>query len=337
MENTTTLGCLVLLCIFITFPRTKGACRFRRFGIDCRYSCNCPGGCNDVNGVCRGPCYPGWHSGNGTVCQTKNIAYNGSTKQSSNYYTFKYLSNKAVDGNRDQNIYDGSCSHTGLNKTSASWQVNIEPPTQIYQVKMYYRQDLRKRFRRFTLYLNDVDEEWRVCYHHQKDSIQSIVNVNCNITTKTKALFVYNERGTPETSGQSYERHAYMELCEVEVYVCSKGTYGDCRQFCYCKDGPCDFITGQCPGSGLCENGFTGQHCQTDCSSIGKYGVNCSESCSASHCFNRQMCHRVTGRCLDGCQDGWIEPTCVKHTQVVPCHLSVKVNSDATELCIRSL
>ncbi|XP_041357631.1 receptor-type tyrosine-protein phosphatase epsilon-like [Gigantopelta aegis] len=186
----------------------------------------------------------------------------------------------------------------------------------------------RKRFRRFTLYLIDTDNVWRVCYHHQDDSIQSIVNVNCNITNATKILHVYNERGTLETSGQSYERHAYMELCEVEVYVCSNGTYGDCRQFCYCKDGPCDFITGQCPGSGICEIGFTGQHCQTDCSSIGNYGVNCSESCSARHCFNRQMCHRVTGRCLDGCQDGWIAPTCVKH-----CANDFRYGAGCSSLC----
>ena len=41
----------------------------------------------------------------------------------------------------------------------------------------------------------------------------------------------------------------------------------------------------------------------------GVFGDDCMENCSL-HCKIPMECDRVTGRCFNGCQSGWGDPTC---------------------------
>ncbi|XP_046573981.1 uncharacterized protein LOC124282056 [Haliotis rubra] len=56
----------------------------------------------------------------------------------------------------------------------------------------------------------------------------------------------------------------FLTLCEVQIFVCSDGWFGDnCDKRCHCLDNKevCDKITGHC--SSGCSHGFLGANCQT--------------------------------------------------------------------------
>ncbi|KAF4523531.1 hypothetical protein B566_EDAN013074, partial [Ephemera danica] len=40
------------------------------------------------------------------------------------------------------------------------------------------------------------------------------------------------------------------------------------------------------------------------------FGIGCLSSCG--HCRNHEPCDHVTGRCTNGCADGWLGPECSK-------------------------
>ena len=47
----------------------------------------------------------------------------------------------------------------------------------------------------------------------------------------------------------------------------------------------------------------------------GFFGDGCLNNCSVN-CDDPMECHRVTGRCFDGCQSGWGDPTCNTSTSL---------------------
>ncbi|XP_041346758.1 multiple epidermal growth factor-like domains protein 11 [Gigantopelta aegis] len=102
-----------------------------------------------------------------------------------------------------------------------------------------------------------------------------------------------------------------MDFCEVEVYVCDAGTFGDdCSQFCHCRDGPCNYTNGYCIGG--CKPNWTGTNCN-DCDSS-HYGDLCSKQCSSRHCDETtgvSSCD-VRGSCDRGCDPGWKGTDCLE-------------------------
>ena len=67
----------------------------------------------------------------------ENLAKRGTAEQSSSYNSFNAL--KALDGNRNQNLSLGSCSHTAPNQTTAWWRLDIRQKVNIYNIVIYYR------------------------------------------------------------------------------------------------------------------------------------------------------------------------------------------------------
>ncbi|XP_048237048.1 multiple epidermal growth factor-like domains protein 10 [Haliotis rufescens] len=100
-----------------------------------------------------------------------------------------------------------------------------------------------------------------------------------------------------------------LNLCEVEIFVCSHGTFGQlCNHFCHCSDGPCGRFSGICAGD--CRPGWQGQNCSTACDKD-QYGVNCNETCGNRKCAAApSSCDRHIGSCDTGCLPGWIEVDC---------------------------
>ncbi|XP_041374098.1 receptor-type tyrosine-protein phosphatase mu-like [Gigantopelta aegis] len=100
--------------------------------------------------------------------------------------------------------------------------------------------------------------------------------------------------------------NSLMDFCEVEVYVCDAGTFGDdCSQFCHCRDGSYNYTTGNCTGG--CMTNWTGTSCNTCDSS--HYGELCSEDCSSRHCKGNSTCDN-SGQCNNGCSAGWLGIFC---------------------------
>jgi hypothetical protein len=70
---------------------------------------------------------------------TDNLAKRGTAKQSSSYKSFN--ASKALDGDRNQDWYGGSCGHTALGRTTAWWRLDIGQRANIYNIVIYYRND----------------------------------------------------------------------------------------------------------------------------------------------------------------------------------------------------
>ncbi|XP_041374114.1 receptor-type tyrosine-protein phosphatase mu-like [Gigantopelta aegis] len=103
-----------------------------------------------------------------------------------------------------------------------------------------------------------------------------------------------------------------MNFCEVQIFVCDAGTFGDdCRQFCHCLNGPCNYVTGECTGG--CKPNWTGTTC-SECDSK-HYGPLCGKPCYGRHCDEsrgKSSCDRKSGLCVDGCSAGWKGPDCTQ-------------------------
>ena len=63
----------------------------------------------------------------------------GTAKQSSSYSSYNAL--QALDGNRNQDWYGGSCGHTAPGRTTAWWRLDIGRRANIYNIVIYYRND----------------------------------------------------------------------------------------------------------------------------------------------------------------------------------------------------
>ncbi|XP_071118792.1 uncharacterized protein [Haliotis cracherodii] len=85
----------------------------------------------------------------------------------------------------------------------------------------------------------------------------------CNLSSNTEASSLH---GSCRKQGRFvFVRNTFtssLSLCEVQVYVCTKGSYGaECSQSCgYCGGGSCDADTGVCGGGG-CMAGYSGSNC----------------------------------------------------------------------------
>nr|XP_022306982.1 multiple epidermal growth factor-like domains protein 10 isoform X2 [Crassostrea virginica] len=133
-------------------------------------------------------------------------------------------------------------------------------------------------------------------------------------------------------------------MCEIE---CDGNTFGqDCGEECgnCVNDKQCHHINGTCLNG--CKRGFQGMHCDQalvillgvisefptvyrffqfaqslHTNSIlacprGLFGDGCLNNCSL-YCKIPMECDRVTGRCFDGCQLGWGDPTCSTKVEIL--------------------
>ena len=50
------------------------------------------------------------------------------------------------------------------------------------------------------------------------------------------------------------------------------------------------------------------------------YGENCSRNCG--HCLDNKTCHHINGRCVQGCNPGYVAPLCNigNHSDSLPRH-----------------
>ncbi|XP_048252744.1 uncharacterized protein LOC125380980 isoform X2 [Haliotis rufescens] len=254
--------------------------------------------CSQVGSADR--CQEGWF---GPYCQKQNVARGRPANQTSTYSENKWWlapryyfnAEHAVDGgvNTSFNSKPYTCSHT-TQQMLPMWTVylNTSSTDRIHHIKLYLRRDFRARDEGMQILVGE-----QMCYNwSQNVTPPSVVDVTCRQPLAGNKVTIQIPRTT------------FMTLCEVLIFVCSDGWFGDdCEQECNCLNSTeiCDKITGAC--SSGCRPGFTGTDCQTHCSD-GWFGDGCRERCN---CLNStETCDKITGACSSGCRPGFTGTDC---------------------------
>ncbi|XP_071098685.1 receptor-type tyrosine-protein phosphatase alpha-like [Haliotis cracherodii] len=272
--------------------------------------CHCLNGCTNFPGSpCQGTmCQSDWF---GSYCQKRNIARGKSTWHSSELRGFggPFPSYKAVDDNTDQTLEHGSCTHTGNTSSGAWWRVDINSTLEIRRMRIYLRSVWTDRNVGLQVKVGD-----QLCYTLSADNRQeTVLNITCVEALNGSSV-------TISVDGP------YLTLCEVQIFQCSNGWFGDdCDKQCQCQNTTevCGKETGNCRGG--CAAGKHGPGCQQDCNN-GSFGSGRNKHCQ---CLTAsEACNKETGHCSSGCaagkqgpgcqqecDDGWFGSDCNKQCQ----------------------
>ncbi|XP_062614516.1 multiple epidermal growth factor-like domains protein 10, partial [Saccostrea cucullata] len=145
------------------------------------------------------------------------------------------------------------------------------------------------------------------CYKdetEEPDVPPAVIDIPCRYTAR------YIIVGTSYDAPEDYPVHgAILEVCEIEVYGCSVGRFGEFCENCQCTT--CSIINGSCPVacSDNCRDNSCyplSGYCTNGCKKL-YYGHTCEHQCS-SMC-NSQSCNRVSGECT-ACKNGFYGPFC---------------------------
>lgn len=223
---------------------------------------------------------------------------------SSQFGTFK--AQYAVDENFTQNII--YCSHTSNERNiKEAWlRINLRKVYSIKSVKFWYRTDRTDgkntiRLPGYSILVSNESWPNSSCYRDPMSPNLPSINENECLAT-TQYIWFYQSHNSSE------DRVPMLEICEVQVYGCDVGFYGEnCSKTCgLCKSGTCDIVSGQCDELGCALPGLQASAC-IECEA-GLYGPNCEASCS-EYC-KKNMCDGTSGTCLEGCMDGYTGDHC---------------------------
>ncbi|XP_048238330.1 uncharacterized protein LOC124150363 [Haliotis rufescens] len=291
------LGLACCICLALS------TCPPGQFGDSCSYSCHCEGGavCNSTTGECPGACALQWRDGRNGTCQRENVANGKRAFSTSGTLLFRSYNNwtpdKAVDGNRIQDIFANSCFHSA--NYSSMWRVDLGRQYRIRHVTVYHRNSNLPRIANCTVHLSNDNSDGTLCYTFPATVNNSVIDLVCD--GRGRYLTIRNP-------GRAANQDDTLNICEVEIYECSRGTYGKyCDQFCHCYNSSCEPDTGICPGD--CRPGWQGDRCDTECNK-GAYGEKCNNTCQNYNCLENSPCHHVTGKCEGGCKSGWMGEDC---------------------------
>ncbi|XP_046571698.1 uncharacterized protein LOC124279865 [Haliotis rubra] len=301
----------MLFCVSM-LDMVSGICPEGTYGYECRYQCHCPmDKCNTTSGCSPEDCYIDW---SGLTCHKSNIALNKTTSASSVYASRN--PGKVVNGDNRADSWKAECFHSDYNNsiTEAWWRVDLGEMVRIRQVTVYFRTDYKVRRNGIQIYIADTAAFptngvncYNVTGNRDGTDIPDVLKVTCS--GEGRNLVLYTTTVNNELAGITVP---VMDFCEVEVWVCSNGTFGaDCDNYCHCDGEVCDYVSGICP-SGVCLPGWTTAACDTACR-FGHYGANCRKSCPNRNCKgDNSSCDHVTGECVGGCKAGWNGTDCSK-------------------------
>nr|AJA37865.1 fucolectin-related molecule [Littorina littorea] len=294
-----------LLCFLAVERVAQGVttCPDGRWGDSCEYRCHCASGqCDRDSGACSDQCDVGWHDGQGQTCQQRNVALGKVANLSSaSPSQTPDPSFKVVDGNRSNqgDAANDTCVYTPSGLLRVEWTVDLEEDYSISSILLVFRDTDFSRIRGFSVSVFTDGGTWIQCYQQQGSTSQLQFRVDCALTGRQ--VRVANSRNDPVPSG--FSQNAFLDLCEVEVYECANGTFGEnCSRQCHCMSGHCNVTSGRCLDTGQCRDGWTSASCDQVCIS-GTYGPECNLTCG--HCHSNQKCHPVTGACPSQCAAGY--------------------------------
>ncbi|XP_052777423.1 receptor-type tyrosine-protein phosphatase kappa-like [Mya arenaria] len=258
-------------------------------------------------------------------CQAENVAIRKKTYQHGTYMGWN--ASRAVDGNADQDGTYGSCAwaHNNDDVFKTWWNVDLAASYDVKSIEIYFRtEDAMSQSRRagVRVYISNSVEEAKnagLCYIDQMSDFvfppdHLILRDDSMACSERRGQFVilYIDRPTQTPTRNCptntlYSCWANLELCEVEVYACTNGTFGsNCERRCHCKEGgACDVTIGSCPGG--CIPGWEGVACDKKCIE-GRWGVDCNMTCG--QCQDPlNSCIRTNGTCRS-CKLGWRGDRC---------------------------
>ncbi|XP_056003464.1 multiple epidermal growth factor-like domains protein 10 [Ostrea edulis] len=243
---------------------------------------------------------------------------NGTVVSQSSTYQVALPVRRAIDGNKGQTYEE--CSHTALGQSIAWFQVDLGGEYSLKSVTIYYRNETNwppYRFRQFYLDVSNgsagstitLTSQRKRCY---KDNITApatppaVIDIPCKETARY--VIVETTYDAPEDNILK-ETGPVLEICEIEVYGCSVGRYGESCSPCQgCST--CDIISGACPCSDTCvnaacnpSNGYCTEGCITE-----YWGNTCKSQCS-QHCIGN-MCEQGNGTCTNDCAEFRYGYTC---------------------------
>ncbi|XP_062619726.1 uncharacterized protein LOC134281265, partial [Saccostrea cucullata] len=174
------------------------------------------------------------------LCTTKT---NVQATQSSTHLTQNAA--LVIDSNVQQNY--GNCAHTKADQPSPAWvKVDLGGIYSLSYVVIYYRNERNwkpYRFRNYHLNVSKTsDSEGIRCYTDVTPDTK-VPNDTQTIFCKEQARYVIIETNydTPNDSANG----PILEICEIEVYGCDIGRYGQgCNRCVGCSN--CDVNTGIC-------------------------------------------------------------------------------------------
>ncbi|XP_033739256.1 cell death abnormality protein 1-like [Pecten maximus] len=262
-----------------------------------------------------------------TVRSESNVALSKATEQSSEFGGGKHVASNVVDGCLTD--FDGGCcTHTEAGQNTAWWRVDLGELKTIDRITIYYRNGFQHRLAGYQLYVSNTTNtptDGVLCYEDTsstRDAVQLVVTHQCPYVGRY--VTVYNHRNPKRYNW--YSDYAILELCEVQVFGCQVGKYGDrnCNSPCSpaCYGGNCNSKYGFCF---YCFTGKYGVFCNSDCPSncknslctkdagncleciTGKYGNTCDEVCPAN--CKDMLCGMSTGHCIE-CIPGKYGNTC---------------------------
>ncbi|XP_052687055.1 multiple epidermal growth factor-like domains protein 10 [Crassostrea angulata] len=233
-------------------------------------TCHCLIGCR----VCA-TCDTGWSGSKKNYCQRQNVAYNATAILSSNF-----------ENNVAMNAVDEDTDTYALTRTEKNPQLIITL-SNLFTIKRMYSVIQEDRFTMFSAYVTNSTQrtltDVNMCDRFSATSYKNYRNITCTDTLTGDQIVI--------TANSTLGR---LVVYEIQVYVCSQGTYGDqCDSECRnCVDNRCDGYTGACESG--CIIGWQGATCETKCN------TNCLQN----------KCDQNTGFCTVGCSAGWFGNTC---------------------------
>ncbi|KAL5022460.1 hypothetical protein ScPMuIL_001615 [Solemya velum] len=215
----------------------------------------------------------------------------------------------AVDGNTDQTMAHGHCSHTDYNNP-AWWRIQFTEKVHIDRIIIYHRNEFGNVLRRFNNSKVYITDDRSAC---SGDLVYTQTNDPTDPWQDVFNISVY-------ASGEYLSvcrRNGYVQLCEVLIMGCPYDKYGNqCNLTCgHCDQGTCSLSGGTCPGR--CGYQYMGPKCDKPCSVCkssncykdgcrygcvaGKHGDYCDLPCP-TNCKDG-TCDQSTGHC-GGCTVG---------------------------------
>lgn len=244
----------------------------------------------------------------------ENLALGKSAWQQYPISFTRYGAGQAVDGLKtDLSLNGGQCTVSANFKQTAEWRVDLGGIRSINEIYIYYMTNnapwgisniFAGHLLGFSTYISNTTdkEDGFLCFkdtNFTKSTIPNSIRIPCSIHGRY-IIYFNNRTHPPYPTG--YDKYAYNELCEVEVYGCqTPGFYGEnCSIPCpkNCQEDHCNIVDGACIG---CTPGYLGSNCDEVCDK-GTFGLECKTFCG--RCRDKDECDPVNGSCPNGCQSG---------------------------------
>uniref|UniRef100_K1QV60 Uncharacterized protein n=1 Tax=Magallana gigas TaxID=29159 RepID=K1QV60_MAGGI len=141
-----------------------------------------------------------------------------------------YDASNAVDGRKSDLTWNGGQCAVSAARELAIWWVNLTSVHSIHHITIYFL----------------------------TDTMPSIFNTTCPV--HGQYVIYYNERETGVIYPHGYQKYVDADICEVEVYACQNGFYGEgCSEISNDTCTGCNNINGSCDSG--CLQGWKGGFC----------------------------------------------------------------------------